>query len=107
MFWIRFFPDRQFDLVVMDIERSEYYAPQGMERILTSRNCLIVEFVPHHLSNVAGISVRQFLEPILPHFSKLTVPSMMQTIAGARIHELLQAMFDAGQTDGGLIFERR
>jgi len=38
--------ENNFDLVLIDIEGSEYFAMQGMEKILSNCNTLIVEFLP-------------------------------------------------------------
>ena len=60
-----------FGLVVMDIEGSEYFALQGMQRILQGSRALAVEFLPHHLKNVSRVSVQQFLSLVEPHSSTL------------------------------------
>jgi D-mannonate dehydratase len=36
-------------------------------------NCLHIEYIPHHLKNVAGVSNQQFLECLLPYFDKMKV----------------------------------
>jgi FkbM family methyltransferase len=61
------------DVVVMDIEGSEYYALKGMKNTLKNVNCLHIEYIPHHLKNVAGVSNQQFLECLLPYFDKMKV----------------------------------
>ena len=53
-----------FDLVLIDIEGSEYFAMRGMKEILTNTKTLIVEFLPHHITNVAGIRLTDFLDNI-------------------------------------------
>ncbi|HEX2897712.1 MAG TPA: FkbM family methyltransferase, partial [candidate division Zixibacteria bacterium] len=65
----------QFDLIIMDIEGSEYFALKGMPKILAGAKALAVEFEPHHLKNVSGISVEQFVSVIAPFFDRLTVHS--------------------------------
>ena len=42
--------DHAFDLVLIDIEGSEYFAMQGMTSILGQTKTLIVEFLPHHIT---------------------------------------------------------
>jgi FkbM family methyltransferase len=59
------FPDRVFDLIVMDIEGSEYRALRGMPRILSATQALMLEVLPNHIDNIARVSVREFLE-VLP-----------------------------------------
>lgn len=67
--------ERDFHIVVVDTEGSEYFALQGMQEILSNCKVLVVEFLPHHLKNVIGVTVEQFLSVIEPHFSIMTIPS--------------------------------
>lgn len=99
-------PGERFDLVFMDIEGSEYYAFLGMPRILAGAKTLIVEFLPHHLSRVAGVTVEKFLEPLSAHFSSLTVPSTGQQAGRKEFLGVLQRMFDNNQGDAGIIFRK-
>ncbi|MBL6731940.1 MAG: FkbM family methyltransferase [Candidatus Poseidoniaceae archaeon] len=98
--------ENNFDLILIDIEGSEYFAMQGMEKILSNCNTLIVEFLPHHLKNVADVSVEQFLSLIPQHFTKLTIPSKNEThpvdIGGV----VLQQMYNNKEGDDGLIFTK-
>ena len=99
------FPDRTFDLIVMDIEGAEYDALRGMQQLLCRARTLVVEFVPHHLRNVSGVTVEQFLEP-LSMFDSLLVPSVEQTVSKDRFADILQRLFDRQQSDDGIIFKR-
>ncbi|MAH09160.1 MAG: hypothetical protein CL961_05775 [Euryarchaeota archaeon] len=98
--------ENNFDLVLIDIEGSEYFAMQGMEKILSNCNTLIVEFLPHHLKNVADVTVEQFLSLIPKQFTKLTIPSKKEThpidIGGV----VLQQMYNNKEGDDGLIFTK-
>ena len=98
--------ENNFDLVLIDIEGSEYFAMQGMEKILSNSNTLIVEFLPHHLKNVADVTVEQFLSLIPKQFTKLTIPSKNEThpidIGGV----VLQQMYNNKEGDDGLIFTK-
>lgn len=58
--------------MIMDIEGAEYVALKGMQETLKEMRFLYVEFVPHHLTNVADVTSAQFLELIAPHFTKAT-----------------------------------
>jgi FkbM family methyltransferase len=55
--------------VIMDIEGAEYFALKGMPSILEKTGFLYIEYVPHHLKNVSGVSNEEFFELILPHFN--------------------------------------
>lgn len=98
--------EHKFDLVLIDIEGSEYFAMQGMTEILANCNTLIVEFLPHHLKNVADITVEQFLSLIPKQFTKLTIPSKNEIhpidIGGV----VLQQMYNNKEGDDGLIFTK-
>jgi len=61
-------PDHKFDLIVMDIEGSEYFALQGMQDTLSRSKHLLVEYLPHHLDGVSDIDDAQFASLIEPHF---------------------------------------
>lgn len=62
-----------FDLVVMDIEGSEYFALQGMGRLLAACKHLQIEYLPHHVDRVAGTTDVEFLRLLEPHFSRVRV----------------------------------
>jgi FkbM family methyltransferase len=102
-----FLPLHKFDLVIMDIEGSEYFALKGMQKILQSANALFIEFLPHHLKNVAGVTVTEFLKYISPHFDYLFVPSTLQRTTRQQFLPALQRMYDAGDGDDGLVFSKR
>lgn len=95
---------KKFDLILLDIEGSEYFAMKGMPTLLANCRTLIVEFLPHHLTNVAGISVEQFLENIPKQMKRLTIPSRNQTVPVEQAGPTLQDMFDKNHGDDGLIF---
>lgn len=101
-----FLDEKYFDVVVMDIEGSEYFALGGMQKILSSCRLLVVEFLPHHLKNVSGVSVDQFLSMIGPHFSRMTVPSRRCSMKAQDFRPFLSAMYDHDQCDYGLMFEK-
>jgi FkbM family methyltransferase len=96
----------RFNVVFMDIEGSEYFALGGMQTILTFAKVLFMEFVPHHLRNVSGVSVDRLLERISPHFSTLFVPSKGITVSRDRFGGVLQEMFDHEQSDDGIVFTK-
>jgi FkbM family methyltransferase len=95
-----------FSLVFMDIEGSEYLALKGMQRILGTARTLIVEYLPHHLRDVGGISPEQFLDPIAPHFDRLLIPSKNKSVVRAGFAEALRALYDRNEGEAGLVFTR-
>ena len=96
--------DHAFDLVLIDIEGSEYFAMQGMSSILGQTKTLIVEFLPHHITNVAGVALDDFLAQVPEHFTKLTVPTKNATYDRGEGMDVLRRMFAAGEGDDGILF---
>jgi FkbM family methyltransferase len=99
-------PDSTFDLIVMDLEGSEYFALKGMPKLLARARTLAIEFLPHHLAKVAGITPKDFADPIYPFFDQLTVPSKNLTVEKDRFHSVLTDMFEGNEIDEGLIFRK-
>jgi len=95
-----------FDLIFMDIEGSEYFALQGMQSILSRAGSLVIEFIPHHLANVASIVPRDLVSQIIPHFSKMYVPTRGTEYSSDDFLRVLEEMFTAGKSDDGLIFTK-
>ncbi|MBK54852.1 MAG: hypothetical protein CMB51_02885 [Euryarchaeota archaeon] len=93
-----------FDLVLMDIEGSEFFALKGMPKILQECKSLIVEFLPHHLRNVAGVDAETFLKQIPERFTKVTIPSQNVTLSREEAQAFLLKMFRDQKGDDGLIF---
>ena len=96
--------EKEFDLVLIDIEGSEYFAMKGMTDILSKTKNLVVEFLPHHITNVAGVELSDFLGNIPKHLTKLTIPSKNKTYPIDEGIVTLQQMFQSGQGDDGIIF---
>lgn len=102
----KYLEEKDFDIVVMDIEGSEYFALQGMQEILSKCKLLVVEFLPHHLKNISSVTVEQFLSVIAPHFSKLTIPSKRVVLGASEFVSHLTEMYNLKQGDEGIIFEK-
>ena len=97
---------QSFDLILLDIEGSEYFAMKGMPVLLSNCNNLIVEFLPHHLTNVADITVKQFLENIPAQMKFLTIPSRNETYPIDVGGIILQEMFNKNLGDDGILFHK-
>jgi len=102
----RYLEKRDFDVVVMDIEGSEYFALKGMPEILSRCKALEVEFRPHHLRYVSAVTVEQFLSVITPYFTKVTIPSRQISVSSGVALSHLTDMFNRDQMDENLIFEK-
>ena len=95
---------RRYDYILMDIEGSEYFALRGMQQILANSAALCVEFLPHHLTDVAGVGAAEFWSTLEPHFDWLYVPETGAVIEKEAIGGTLQAMMDRGEGHVGLCF---
>jgi FkbM family methyltransferase len=95
-----------YEMILMDIEGSEVFALRGMPRLLAACQVLVVEFIPHHLQDVAGITPADFLAPIMPHFDRLFVPSLKRSVDREGFLALLEEMCARGEGDNGIIFSR-
>ena len=94
----------KFDFILIDIEGSEYFAMKGMEKILSQCNTLVVEFLPHHLKNVAGINVEEFISVIPTQFEKFNLPDKNQTHDFSKRLEVLQDLYNSNIGEDGIIF---
>jgi FkbM family methyltransferase len=96
-----------FDVIVMDIEGSEFFALRGMPNLLRDAQHLIVEFVPHHLRNVAAVSVSQFLDAVAAGgFTSMHVPSTGRDASWAQARSVLEEMYRSDTIDDGIIFSK-
>lgn len=102
----QYLDNTEFDVVVMDIEGSEYFALQGMQEILSKSKLLAIEFLPHHLKNVSGVTVTQFVSVIEPHFSKLTIPTKNITVETQSFIPVLSEMYNCEHGDEGILFQK-
>lgn len=84
--------NRTFDLIIMDIEGSEVFALRGMPQILQSARALAVEFRPHSLVEVAGVTIDDFLASVKPYFSWLYVPGG-DLVTGNDVEAKLRMLF--------------
>lgn len=96
---------RSFDLIVMDIEGSEYFALRGMQDILASAKTLVVEFVPHHLRNVSGVTIEEFLGTV-SMFDRLEVPVLGRTVSRDQFASVLHELDAQDLSDDGIVFSR-
>ncbi len=96
--------NKNYDLVLIDIEGSEYFAMNGMPQILNNCKTLVVEFLPHHIQNVADISIEKFLSVIPKQMTNITIPSKNETYPMDIGTTLLKKMFLENKGDDGIIF---
>ena len=99
-----FLPNHEYDLVLLDIEGSEYFAMKGMKEILSNCKTLVVEFLPHHLKNVADIDVDTFISVIPGQFTNFQLPDNNQKHKISEMKNVLQKMYDSNIGEDGIIF---
>jgi FkbM family methyltransferase len=99
-------PNSQFEVIVMDIEGSEYFAFRGMQRILAGAAALFVEFLPHYLKDVSNVTVAEFIAPIYSHFSWLSVPGS-DPVSRDGFLPTLQRMYEKNVVADSIVFSKR
>jgi len=97
-------PHLDFDLVFMDIEGSEYFALQGMQAILDRTKALSIEFLAHHIREVAAADIDEFSALIVPHFNWMLIPDHKQLVPQHEMASHLKAMFLSNQNHDCLYF---
>lgn len=99
--------NEKFDLIFIDIEGSEYFALQGMQKLLSSSSHLIIEYIPDHLKKVSNALPSDLLKLISPHFHNLYIPSLKKTVRRSQFSRALNDMFRLNQSDNGIIFSKK
>jgi FkbM family methyltransferase len=97
----------KFDSIFMDIEGSEFFALQGMPKLLSYSKYLFIEFLPHHLKNVSGVTVGEFLGCIAPFFNFCYIPSKKIIISKENFLSILQQMYDKNECDYAIVFSKK
>jgi FkbM family methyltransferase len=95
-----------FDGIVMDIEGSEYFALQGMPRILANAQALFIEFLPHHLDNVSQVTPQELYNAIGVDFCHMLIPSDRAIVEGAGIAPALMHLYQTGRGEDALVFSK-
>ena len=63
----------EFDVIIMDIEGSEYYGFQGMQNALKTCKYLQLEYVPHHLKNISNVTNEEYLSVFADYFESVRI----------------------------------
>ena len=88
--------DPKFDLVLVDIEGSEYFAFQGMQKVLATCNTLQFEFLPDGLKHIANVTVDDFANALGDHFSEVRVQGTERVARRGEIRALLHEIYAQG-----------
>jgi FkbM family methyltransferase len=93
-------------LIVMDIEGSEFFAIKGMPDALARTRHLIMEFIPHHLSSVAGITADELLGELKKYFNYCFIPSKNKSINASEFNNWFKGMIERNEYDDGVVFSK-
>lgn len=96
--------DKTFDLICMDIEGSEYFALLGMKKMLEATNSLSIEFLPHHIRDVAGVNIQDFADILGANFSYMYVPADRRVVEKNSLTKNLVDMYEANQSHEYIYF---
>lgn len=97
------FPTEKFDIILMDIEGSEYFAIQGMPKLINNCNVFIFEFIPDHLCHVSGISVEQFFSALsTTKFSRAFLPKQNKSCSFEDLCAELKLLVAKDQYEDGI-----
>jgi hypothetical protein len=88
----------------MDIEGSEFFALQGMQAILGRSKALSIEFLSHHLRDVAAVSADQISSLITPHFNWMFIPDSNDFVQFTEIGARMRQMYHAGENHDCIYF---
>jgi FkbM family methyltransferase len=95
---------KTFDLIIMDIEGSEYFALKGMQQILAKAKALSIEFLPHLLRHASGVTPQKLLRVIQPYFEWLYIPESKALVPKPGMARTLNAMYRSDEGHDGLYF---
>ena len=99
------------NMIIMDIEGAEYLALKGMQESLAASNSLYIEFIPHHLQNVADVSANAFFNLVTPHYSNAQFMKRPQVVYNLKNDlSLFNATIDEmmkEQKDDNILFYNR
>ena len=80
--------------------------PAAAPTLLRDARTLFIEFLPHHLRNVSGVTPAQLLARITPHFASMFIPGCNIHVGRDALLGTLQEMFDNDEEEDSLISSR-
>jgi FkbM family methyltransferase len=96
----------KYDLVLMDIEGSEYPAMLGASELLSNARFFCVEFLPHHLKNVSGATFTQFSDELESHFEYMYVPKYRKSFGKRDFSSVLEGYYEKNDNHDLLVFSK-
>jgi FkbM family methyltransferase len=95
-----------WDLCLMDIEGSEYFALRGMTDTLRRIKTLAMEFVPDHVRDVAGVSIEAFAELFPEYFNFMWVPERVGPVSRDYIVSKMIELFERNVSIEAMFFSK-
>jgi FkbM family methyltransferase len=96
-----------FDIILMDIEGSEFFALRGGVALVSKCRVFIFEFIPDHIRNVAGISLEDFLNELpLLCFTVATLPRKKKRVRITELRHELRKLFESNDYEDGVVLTR-
>lgn len=94
----------EFDVVIMDIEGSEYFAISGMQNILKKSRIFVFEFVPQHLEDIARVDIDNFVSKIpLSTYKNAFLPNLNKHIEIKSLGSSLRTLKYKNKYEDGII----
>ncbi len=100
----QFFAGQKFDVVLMSVAGSEYYALKGLQEILSTARLLAVQFFPCHIRDIAAVDPEQFASTISPHFEWMYVAKSHTLYNKNQIASKLRDFYDRDENHDLLYF---
>ncbi|NCA17487.1 MAG: FkbM family methyltransferase [Betaproteobacteria bacterium] len=95
---------QDFDVILMDIEGSEYAAMRGAQRLLQNCRVFVFEFIPDHLRNVAGVDFEDFFEALpVKDFDRALLPRHAKDIPISQLRGVLQELYVQNEYEDGVL----
>jgi FkbM family methyltransferase len=96
-----------FDVILMDIEGSEYFAIKGAINQISEARVFIFEFRPHHLRDIAGVSLDDFMNVIpLSSFNRAILPRQNLDVDISVLKSTLDVIIQKNEYEDGVILKK-
>ena len=98
--------DKEFEVIVMDIEGSEIFALRGMPNLLKKSKILFIEWITFHLEYVASVSPEAFASELAPYYNYVYIPGKNTIYDNSQFSSLLRVMYDQKYHQDLIVFTK-
>jgi len=81
------------DILILDIEGSEFATLKGAKRSLENCKYLYMEFISNHFQNVANVTINALLNELLSYFTKVQIVGNDNVFSGQKFRDLIFTIF--------------